>query len=189
VIRDRVNTNRGSDVSGAGNPNYNDPNIRGDNRGGGGGRVGADRVPYADIPDNIVPYRGANPKKPVIKDSVTPLNEFVDQNLPKFGSNPDYNDPRDPSYSRNEGVNPRLPDPQAFVDPTDPPYDRQYDRREGRGRNPQFDDNRDPPIGGYEVTTKGGAPKGPQKTFGFIEATKGILFLNEILYITKYSLR
>ncbi|CAG2121105.1 unnamed protein product [Medioppia subpectinata] len=177
VNRDRVNINRGPDSSRSVNPSY-ESKVRdgstGDNR---GGRVGGDRVPYADIPDNIMPYRGANPQRPKETPRVVgPQNEFIDQNVPKFGSNPDINDQRNPGYSRN-GVNPRLPEPQSFIGATDPPYETNFDRS-GRDRdrdmNPIFDDNRDPPIGGYEVTTKGGSTKGPPKHYGFIEATKGI---------------
>jgi len=185
--------NRGSDVSRprSSNPNIDNPNlIRGGPPTRNRDRNYFGEAPDDQIPANIIPYRGANPKRPVVD---SPRggpgqgpNEFDNRNLgPNFRGNQDVNSLRDPNYNRDR-VTPSLPPPPPTLPPPQP-FDRGYGRDGDRGiqrkqdipiRNPAFDDNRGSTVGSTEGPNRGyeaqkGGPNRPTN-FGFIEATKGI---------------
>ena len=175
-------------------PNFEEPPLRGtpidSTRGGQNGQNGG---AYGDLPDNVVPYRGANPQRPIVEDVPRDVPRFNDhrQNGGSAGDQGLKSGDRRgvrPPYAVRVPSQPYLPRPSSQPQP----YDRGFNRNDGRNEGQQIDgdrgrpldrDYRPEPVGSpedrrpitprYEVTTKGGSTKIPPQDMGFIEATKG----------------
>ena len=166
---DRYNPNRNSEgpLEQPVKPNFEDPSLRplpNDGTRGGSPISDPNRMTFGDIPDNVVPYRGGSPKKPMVDSSP--------RDVPQFNNPSDIPITRDEEPVRPPYVRPpyRVRDPSNTSRSPPASYDkpRQPIPPLDASRRPGLDDRR------YEVSTKGGPTK-MSHDMGFIEATKGII--------------
>lgn len=119
------------------------------------------RATFADIPNNVMPYRGVSPKKPTADSPV--------------GDVPQFDKPSDIPSNRNEDpIRPPYVRPPYNV--RDPHSGRPLTSHNDKPRQPiPSEDDRRPGLNDrrYEVSTKG-RPNKMIHDMGFIEATKGL---------------